>query len=137
MKIRFLTYISGENKDFTVGEEEEFTDDAAHRMIVRELAEPTNKKIYTDYLKKLSEEKLLQEENEQKATALLHAKELKEKREHHQAQIDEITHALGDGATYYKSYVALAEDLAKKESTKNENSNDSKKDDLSQESKGK
>lgn len=114
MKVIMIEHQSGD-KDREVGETYSVPNDEALRMIDADIAKPKSKEEYEEILSKLEEKRLEKEEKEQKAAAILHKEELEEKRAHHQSEIDEITHALGDGAIYYKSYADLAADLEKKD----------------------
>ncbi|WP_419767247.1 hypothetical protein [Arcobacter sp.] len=122
LNVEFLQGMSGE-KVFKVNSKHDFGNKEAIRLVAAGIAKPTNKKAYETALKEIEEEETIQKEKEEQAAAILHKDELEAERSKLQIRVDEITHSLGDGENYYKSYAGLGEN--------NDNANDNKKDDLS------
>ena len=122
LKLIMIQAISGA-MFHAVGDKHDFDDKEAIRLVNAGIAKPTNKAAYEAVLKKLEEEETIQKEKEEQAAAILHKDELETERSKLQIRVDEITHSLGDGENYYKSYAGLGEN--------NDNANDNKKDDLS------
>ncbi len=98
------------------------------------MAEPVKKADYTKAVEAIEKQKELQDEAEKQAAAILHKEQLQDERTKLQSRVDEITDVLGDAGDYYKSYIALAEDLTKK--GESHDAKNGKEDDLSKDKEG-
>lgn len=113
-----LPFVQGK-KSHDAGDEILLATEVAYKMSLKGVVEFKTKKEFTELDKKMTEQATKElEEKEQKekaAAAVLRRDELFEKRKNHQIEVDAITDILNDGAEYYKSYIALADDIKNKE----------------------
>lgn len=131
LKLKMIHFLSGVIA-YEVGKFYDFEDEEAVRLVNAGIAKPNNKKAFDEVVVRLEEKRIEQEEKEKKASAILYAEELDTERAKLQARVDEITDAKGDAASYYKTYIDLAADLAKKGESNGKDSNENQKDGLSQ-----
>ncbi len=113
-----LPFVQGK-KSFGFGEEITLDSKVAYVLALKNVVEFKNKKEFTTLDENIkAEEKAKQEQKEQdekQVAAILEKDFLEKKRATLQSEVDAITHILNDAGSYYKSYIDLSDDLAKKE----------------------
>lgn len=130
-----LPFVQGK-KSFGIGDEISLDQELAYSLAKKGVVEFSNKKEFTkldETINAKQQAKLEEkEENERKAAAILRKHDLEKERMTLQNKIDAITHILDDAKTYYLPYAGLVDDLLKQEAKNVNESNENKKDDLSQ-----
>jgi len=111
-----LPFVQGK-KSFSIGEEISLDNDLAYKLAKKGTVEFVSAKQFKELDEKLTKDendkKEAELEVEKKLAALLEKDSLEAEREKLQDRVNAITDVLGDAGVFYKSYIALANDIEK------------------------